>query len=89
MKKVVLYGGIILITSVFYSCKKEITCPNNSSEPTSTQAPNYTLRGVKSDSTSRPDSMVVVNNGADNSGGGITDPNDDDYSKKRPSKIRR
>lgn len=89
MKKVVLYGGIILITSMIYSCKKEIICPNNNDDATRTQEPNFTLRGAKSDATTRPDSIVVVNNGTDNTGGGITDPNDDDYSKKRPSKFRR
>ncbi|MCO5261050.1 MAG: hypothetical protein M9916_13000 [Crocinitomicaceae bacterium] len=85
MKKLIIYGGLFMLMSVFYACKKEIIQPTHII--TTEDNTEYSSRGcVKPGQPTKPDSLDNGDN-TDN-GEGITDPNDDDYSRKRTSKVK-
>lgn len=87
MKKLILFGSILFFASTFTACKKEIIRMNDSNEYPTEPEGTYTTRGQIINQTSKSDTIIVVGPIGDQ-GGGITDPNNDDYSKKRPTRIK-
>lgn len=76
MKRSIIIGSVLVLVVILSSCKKEIFEPNNRS--TTTECGNdMQHRSLKSGST--------PNTGGSND---ITDPNDDDYTK-RPTKTKK
>ena len=80
MNKVTLYTSLFLLTLVFTACNKEVVKPNSQREI----GENCNLR-----STTNPNPAMDPASQPDTSDEGITDPNDDDYSSKRPTKVRK
>lgn len=72
MKRVILFMGILLMT-IISSCKKEVIRPNGCEEK---EQQEISLRKANKDE----------NSVTSPTGGDITDPNDDDYSSRRPVK---
>jgi hypothetical protein len=78
MKRLPILVGIVLVSMVS-SCKKEVIQPNGHCGVEETRESvklNKIGGGASSDSSPSTGS----------SGGSITDPNDDDYSTRRPNK---
>lgn len=87
MRQLILFGSFLFFASTFTACKKEIIRMNDSNEYPTESVDAYTSRAQSTSQTGKSDSTVVVGPVGDK-GGGITDPNDDDYSKKRPARIK-
>lgn len=78
MKRLVLFGGIFIVMAIISSCKKEIIQPNASIETVEPDRGQYTQKALRETTTGTGDIST----------GEITDPNDDDYTR-RPTKSKK
>ena len=85
MKRLIIIGSVLVLVVILASCKKEVFQPTVQPVPTEETTPSQ-HRGSKAIETPT-NSGSVTGTGTTHGGvgGEITDPNDDDYSK-RPSK---
>lgn len=81
MKRLIVFGSIALLTGLFSSCKKEVIQPNSRTEVSDCQSGSTKLHKAGNASS-------VSGNSESGSTGGITDPNDDDYSNRKPAKTK-
>lgn len=77
MKRLPILVGIVLV-SLVSSCKKEVIQPNDYYGVEQSREPAK-INKIGGNSVGSPSSSGTLE-------GGITDPNDDDYSTRRPNK---
>lgn len=77
MKRSIIIGSVLVLVVILSSCKKEVFEPNNRSTGVEC-GDDLNHRGLKSEGTTS----------TAGSAGEITDPNDDDYTK-RPTKTKK
>lgn len=84
MKRLIIFGSIALLTGFFSSCKKEVIQPNSQTEVSDSQSGSSVRINKVGNATNAPS----PGNSESGAAGGITDPNDDDYSNRKPAKTK-
>lgn len=83
MKRLIVFGVLFIALTVISSCKKEIIEPHTCVE-NSDKGNRVTSKSVVSTGSGSTTGSVSGDTGG--VGGDITDPNDDDYTKKPKKK---
>lgn len=86
MKRLIVFGSIALLTGLFTSCKKEVIQPNSRTEIS--DCPSGTNTKMKKAGSATSVTITTPGNSETGATGGITDPNDDDYSNRKPAKTK-
>ena len=86
MKRLIVFGSIALLTGLFSSCKKEVIQPNSRTEVS--DCPSGASTKMKKAGNTNTGTITTTGNSETGATGGITDPNDDDYSNRKPTKTK-
>lgn len=87
MKRLIVFGVLFIALATISSCKKEIIKPNESVK-TSEHGDRINQQSISvTGSSVGGNNIGGSNEGTGAIGGDITDPNDDDYTRKPKKKI--